>query len=158
MKTSITLQEPFSYSIFPIIVVGALAAFYGLYFFVSIIRKRHKKKPINQVTRKVIPVADMKTIKIKYLTELENIKQALWSGQITTRDAYQKMSLCIRHFVYEVTGIQVQNCTLQDIRQLHMPDLEALITEYYAPEFAITSIGDSTASLERTKRVIELWN
>lgn len=158
MKTSITLQEPFSYSILPIIVVGVLAACCGLYFMVLIIRKSHKKKSTNQVTKKTISVADMKTIKIKYLTELEDIKQALWNGQLTTRDAYQKMSLCIRHFVYEVTGIQVQNYTLQDIRQLHMPGLEALITEYYAPEFAITSIGDSAASLERTKRVIELWN
>ena len=158
MKTSITLQEPFSYSILPIIVVGALAAVYGLYLIVSIVQKSHKKKTANQVRKKPISAADIRTIKIKYLTELENIKQALWKEQITTRDAYQKMSLCIRHFVYEVTGIQVQNCTLQDIRQLHMPGLEALITEYYAPEFATISIGDSAAALERTKRVIELWN
>ena len=158
MKTSVTLQEPFSYSMIPMIVVGILVALYGIYLIISILQKQPKKKTATPVPKKIISPADIRTIKSKYLAELENIKQALWTQQISTRDAYQKMSLCIRHFVYEVTGIQVQNCTLEDIKGLHMPGLESLIAEYYAPEFAMTSMSDSAASLERTKRVIELWN
>ena len=158
MKTSITLQEPFSYSMIPMIVVGILVALYGIYLIISILQKQPKKKIATAVPKKIISPADIRTIKSKYLAELENIKQALWTQQISTRDAYQKMSLCIRHFVYEVTGIQVQNYTLEDIKGLHMPGLEALIAEYYAPEFAMTSMSDSSASIERTKRVIELWN
>lgn len=158
MKTSITLQEPFSYSMIPMIVVGILVALYGIYLIISILQKQPKKKIATPVPKKIISPADIQTIKSKYLAELENIKQALWTQQISTRDAYQKMSLCIRHFVYEVTGIQVQNYTLEDIKGLHMPGLEALIAEYYAPEFAMTSMSDSSASIERTKRVIELWN
>lgn len=158
MKTSVTLQEPFSYSMIPMIVVGILVALYGIYLIISILQKQPKKKTATPVPKKIISPADIRTIKSKYLAELENIKQALWTQQISTRDAYQKMSLCIRHFVYEVTGIQVQNYTLEDIKGLHMPGLEALIAEYYAPEFAMTSMSDSSASIERTKRVIELWN
>ena len=158
MKTSVTLQEPFSYSMIPMIVVGTLVALYGIYLIISILQKQPKKKIATAVPKKIISPADIRTIKSKYLAELENIKQALWTQQISTRDAYQKMSLCIRHFVYEVTGIQVQNYTLEDIKGLHMPGLEALIAEYYAPEFAMTSMSDSTSSIERTKRVIELWN
>ena len=158
MKTSITLQEPFSYSMIPMIVVGILVALYGIYLIISILQKQPKKKTATPVPKKTISPADIRTIKSNYLAELENIKQALWTQQISTRDAYQKMSLCIRHFVYEVTGIQVQNYTLEDIKGLHMPGLEELIAEYYAPEFAMTSMSDSSASIERTKRVIELWN
>lgn len=158
MKTSVTLQEPFSYSILPIVIVGALVICYGIYLIVSALQKQKKKKPITQIQRKTISATDMKSIKNKYLAQLEAIKQELWKEQITTRQAYQKMSLCIRQFVYEATGIQVQNYTLQDIRQLQMPGLEALIAEYYAPEFAVISFGDSNASLEKTKRAIELWN
>lgn len=158
MKTSVTLQEPFSYALLPIFLIGALVVCYGIYLMVSAKRKQPKPKTISQIPKKPVPATDIRTIKGKYLAELETIKQELWREQITTREAYQRMSLCIRHFVYEVTGIQVQNYTLQDIRQLHMPHLEELIAEYYAPEFAPTSLGDSTASLERTKRAIELWN
>lgn len=158
MKTSITLQEPFSYSLIPIFIIGALVTLYGIYFLISILLKQPKKKTKKPASQKTLSPTDLRTLKSKYITELEQLKQALWTQQISTRDAYQKMSLCIRHFVYEVTGIQVQNCTLEDIKELRMPGLEALIAEFYAPEFAMTTISDSTTSLEKTKRVIELWN
>ena len=157
ITTSVTLQLPFSYAILPLILLGILIIGYGIYLFICAIQKRRRKKPALRLVNPPAP-ADIRTIKGKYLTRLENIRQALCKNQITTREAYQQMSLCIRHFVYEVTGIQVQNCTLEDIRKLHMPGLEALIAEYYAPEFAVNSQGDSAASLEKTKRVIELWN
>lgn len=158
MKTSVNLQEPFSYAVWPIVVVGALIAFYGLYLLVTVIKKHREKKPLEQKVVKQEMAVDINKIKRKYLTQLEIIRQELCNEKIATRDAYQKMSRCIRGFVYEVTGIQVQNCTLEDIKRLNMPKLEVLIAEYYTPEFAIRSIGDSNASLEKTKRAIELWN
>lgn len=158
MRTSVTLQEPFSYAVLPMILVGVLIIFYGIYLLISVRKKQYKKESMCQTPKKQNSGTDIYAVKSKYLTELDTIKQEVGREQITTRQAYQRMSRCIRQFVYEVTGIQVQNYTLQDIRQLHMPGLEALIAEYYAPEFAVTSSGDSTASLERTKRAIELWN
>ena len=158
MKTSVTLQEPFSYAVLPIFFIGILISCYGIYLIVSFLRKKPpEQKPVRKATIKPNSATDIQKIKHKYLAELEHINQKLCSGHITTREAYQNMSLCIRHFVHEVTGIQVQNYTLQDIKNLHMPNLEALITEYYASEFPPNSFGDSTASLEKTKRAIELW-
>ena len=158
METSVKLQEPFSYSMWPIVVVGALVILYGIYLFVTVIMRKKETKPSEQVVVKKVATIDVNKIKMKYLTQLELIRQELCKEKITTRDAYQKMSRCIRGFVYEVTGIQVQNYTLEDIKKLNMPGLEALIAEYYAPEFALRSISDSSASLEKTKRAIELWN
>ena len=157
MKTSVNLQLPFSYAILPIILLGTLIIGYGIYLFICAIQKRRNKRPALRIVNPP-SAADIRAIKRNYLTQLENISQALLKNQIPTREAYQHMSLCIRHFVYEATGIQVQNYTLEDIKTLHMPGLEALIAEYYAPEFAVNSQGDGTASLEKTKRVIELWN
>lgn len=158
METSVNLQEPFSYSIWPIVVVGALVVLYGIYLLWTVIMKQKEKIPVEQVAVKQVATVDVNKIKMKYLTQLEIIRQELAKEKITTRDAYQKMSRCIRGFVYEVTGIQVQNYTLEDIKKLNMPGLEALIAEYYAPEFAFRSLSNSSASLEKTKRAIELWN
>lgn len=97
-------------------------------------------------------------IKEKYIKELEKIEMDYNAKKITLRSAYQKMSRCIRKFVFDVTGIRVHNYTLEDIKALHMPILEELIKEYYAPEFSKQSSGDVTASLEKTKRAIEIWN
>ena len=73
------------------------------------------------------------------------------------RSTYQKMSEIIRDFVFEMTGIKVQNYTLSDIRQIKMPVLEELVEEYYSPEFAERSEGDVQAALDKTRKAIRHW-
>lgn len=158
MKTSVTLQEPFSYSLLPIIALSVLVLSYGMYLFYSYLRKKDKKKISKKPELKPVSKTDLAQIKRKYLAELERIRQAAQQGEITTRITYQNMSSCIRQFVYEVTGIKVQNYTLLDIKQLQMPHLESLIAEFYHPEFAVISQGDSDAAYQKAKRIIELWN
>lgn len=158
MKTSVTLQSPFSYAILPMIVVGALIILYGTYLILCAIQKHRNRNSATTAEKRPASVFNIRSIQRKYLKQAEHIRQALSKNQLSTREAYQQMSLCIRNFVSEATGAQVQNCTLEDIRYLHMPELEALIAEYYVPEFAVNSQGDSAASLEKMKRIIELWN
>ncbi len=151
MKTSVNLQGPFSYALWPIIVVGALLLLcIGILIFPKL---KSLFKP-----RKVPAPEKVIEIKNKFLMELSGIEVDLVNNRISTRDAYKKMSVCIRAFVFEVTGIEVLRYTLQDIQRLKMPLLEELIEEFYAPEFAVKSIGDSMASLQKTKRAIERWN
>lgn len=151
MKTSVNLQGPFSYALWPIIVVGALLLLcIGILIFPKL---KSLFKP-----RKVPAPEKVIEIKNKFLMELSGIEVDLVNNRISTRDAYKKMSVCIRAFVFEVTGIEVLSYTLQDIQRLKMPLLEELIEEFYAPEFAVKSIGDSMASLKKTKRAIERWN
>ena len=61
-------------------------------------------------------------------------------------------------FVYEMTGITVQNCTLEEIRTLRMPRLTKLVEEYYEPEFSSLELGDALASLSITRKVVSAWH
>lgn len=159
MEMSVKLQEPFSYALWPVVLSGMLVVLAALLYIIILkIRKNRKEEAAEPLMIKQSSPQDVAALKGKYIGELEQIKMALCNGKISTRTAYQNMSRCIREFVYQVTGIQVQNYTLQDIRQLHMPVLEELIVEYYTPEFAMQSVGDGTASIEKTKRAIERWN
>ena len=63
------------------------------------------------------------------------------------------ISVLIRLFVYELTGLEVQSCTLKDIKKLNIPVLYELIKEYYDPEFSKISKGNI-----KTKEVISRWN
>lgn len=158
MKTSVNLQEPFSYAIWPVIVVGVIFAGFVIYMLVKKCKRKGSKKAIEENVVKQRTKRDIAKIKRGYIEQLEKIKNRLSNKELTTREAYQKMSICIRKFVFEVTGIKVQNYTLEDIRKLNMPVLEELIREYYIPEFAIESIGNSMEVIEKTKRAIEKWN
>lgn len=155
MQTSVKLQETFSYSIFVIVAILFLILAFTIYI---LIKNKKKQRKINTVEIKEVSKDKKELIQQKYLNELEKLENKIKQNEITLRQVYQKLSNIIRHFVYEVTGIKVQNYTLEEIEKINMTMLHELIKEYYAPEFAKKSLGDAKSSVEKTRKVIEKWN
>lgn len=156
MSTKIQLQEMFSYSKLPIIIIGSLVVLYILVLVAQLVikkmrianaRKTPKVKEIN------IPKAQE-----RYLKKLEFLRERFVNGEVNIRGAYQEMSVIIRDFIYASTGRTVMSYTLEDVKKAGMPALQALMEEYYTPEFAKHSDGDVIASIDKTKRAIETWN
>jgi len=155
MQTTVSLQEPFSYSVYPILVCTLLMIGLAIY----LLWKRKKKPEENEIpVIKEIEKDDLAGIQIRYLRELDFLKRRVEKGQMSVRRAYQELSKIIRYFVYEVTDIRVQNYTLEEIQKVGLPSLTELISEYYEPEFAEHSLGDAAASIEKTRKVIKEWN
>lgn len=123
-----------------------------------IMKYMHNAKHAGPVVVKQVSQQDVQRIKGRYISELSRIENELIRSRMSVREAYQRMSECIRGFVFDVTGIRVQNYTLQDIQELNIPILSELIVEYYAPEFAQRSKGNVNDSINKTKWVIERWN
>ena len=157
MKTSVELQGPFSYLI--IWVILALLFIAATVFFQVFLRKKlgDSIKKEKQIRIKKIAETTLEGLKRKYIGELTCIEMDLRNQNITVRQAYQKMSLCIRMFVFDVTGIKVQRYSLSEIRRVNIPQLTQLVREYYEPEFALESRMDVMSSLGRTRGVIESW-
>ena len=157
MKTSVELQDTFSYmAIWIILALVLLAAVIFLQIF---FRKKfgdRLKKP-KKIKLKKAKGKSLAEIKYKYLGEMGKIENELRSGRITIRKAYNMMSTCIRGFVFEATGIPVDKYTLSEIRQVGIPALTQLVEEYYEPEFARFTYADINQSLFKTKKVLELW-
>lgn len=156
MESSVSLQDPFTYAVWPLAAAGAVVLAALIFWAVILIRKKRANAPEKPVIRVLSP-DDRERIKRKYMAELDKIGSDFDSGRLDIRHAYQKMSMCIRRFVNEMTGIKVQNYTLQDIGPLGIPALYSLVAEYYAPEFARRSEGDVKNSLARTRSMIERW-
>jgi hypothetical protein len=81
--------------------------------------------------------------------------------KITKRDGYQRLSIIIRGFVQETTGINVENYTLYEIKGLGIEKLNKLIEEYYVPEFAEDNRATKMsleASCNSAMGVIKTWN
>lgn len=156
MDTKIKLQNMFSFSLLPIIIIGSLVALYVIYLILRVVLKKVKINKANKPVE-VKPVNIPKN-KEKYIRKLETLRNDFDMGKIDIRGAYQSMSVIIRDFIYAVTGKEVQNYTLEDVKAANMPALEVLMEEYYTPEFAPLSAGDVIASIDKTKRAIETWN
>ncbi len=155
MESSVSLQDSFSYAVWPVILTGGILAAVICYFVVTKIVKSRREKQRIQI--KEIPALDIQGIKSRYLGELMKIQEEFDGENIDIRHAYQRMSRCSRGFVHAVTGIKVQNYTLQEIAALNIPPLYELVAEYYSPEFSRHSEGDVRRSLAKTRSLIETW-
>ncbi len=159
MQTSINLQEPFAYSIIPVIITICLTLIETYYIIYS--RKKERKDRVDEVKVKAIPEKNIKNIpaiKGKYLNQLDTIEYRYTNNMIELRKAYQMISETVRLFVFEITDITTQNYSLAEIKKLNIPILYELIKEYYEPEFASKSEGDFQASINKARRVINEWN
>ena len=157
MQTSINLQEPFAYSIIPVIITICLTLIETYYLIYT--KKKKEKNRIDEV--KAIPEKNIKNIPVikgKYLNQLDTIEYRYTNNMIELRKAYQMISETVRLFVFEITDITTQNYSLAEIKKLNIPILYELIKEYYEPEFASKSVGDFTTSINKARRVINEWN
>lgn len=155
MQTSVSLQDPLSYSWTPVLLIGAvILATIILYL---ILDMRDKKGKVNDEP-KAAPPKDYPKIKNRYRHELDVLEQRMDNNSIEVREAYQKLSELVRGFVFEMTGIKTQNFTLTEIEKLNFPRLAEQIREYYKPEFEPESEGDMRNSLEKARGIIESWN
>lgn len=159
MKTSVNLQEPFTYSIWLLIIVIILIIGLSIYFIIT--RKSKTQKRLEENIVKKIPernIKDINKIKAKYIKKLDSIEEKYNSKSIELRQAYLLISEAIRMFVFEVTDIKTQNYSLNEIKNINIPILYDLIKEYYEPEFAFKSVGDFNSSIKKARSVILKWN
>ncbi len=157
MQISVKLQEPFSYSIYQMLIVFILVIIFTIYF-ICTKKKKNKENCVREIIIKQPDAKDINAIKLKYIKKIENLEEKINNNKISIRGAYQNLSVIIRFFVYEITNIKVQNYTLREIERLGIPALSELIKEYYAPEFAKHSLGNIKESIVKTRKVIEKWN
>ena len=97
-------------------------------------------------------------IKHKYCVMIDDLENRCRSGKVDNRKAYQELSVTLRHFVYELTGVKVQNYTLEEINRLNMPRLSEVIGESYAPEFSVDKNGDIYDAMNKARMVIREWH
>ncbi len=159
MVTSVDLQEPMKYYLVWIILailVIVLAITAQIVFRIllkdQLHKKKNKKPKVKKASKKPLPV-----LKWEYLQKLDYLERGIMAGSMSKRVSYQQVSGLIRDFVYDATGIKVQNYSLREIRKVGIPGLTALVQEYYEPEFARQSMADIRGSLFRTRKAIELW-
>ncbi len=159
MKLSVDLQDPYSYMILWVILAGAL--FLAVLVAQIIFRKKNpkpkKEKKKKPPKIKTPPKKTLMQLKQSYAAELANLEYRVATQKVTIRAAYQEMSLIIRKFVAEATGIRVDDYTLEEISRLRMPILYSLVQEYYEPEFAKYAISDVQNSIKKTRRAILGW-
>ncbi len=165
MVTTVKLQDPFEYSWYvtlAAVVLGIVAVSLLIWLVVMLLKFRKLSEMGKPRYRRVVMNPEMlRRMKLEYTARIQALFEGYNRGDITKRDGYQRLSAIIRSFVHEVTGINVENFTVKEVRALGIKKLDILMEEYYVPEFAEEekAIGkDFAASCNVAMGVIKTWS
>ena len=166
MVTTVKLQDPFEYSWWVIliaVILGAIALTALIFVLVKIFKIFRKKKVAPKpAARKIYMSPDMiYRVKMQYVGKVQALLNSYTQKQVDKRDGYQQLSALIREFVHEVTGINVENFTIKEVKAMGIQKLDVLMEEYYVPEFAEDEKAedkDLVASCNRAMGVIKSWS
>lgn len=148
MQISVNLQS----NIFIPMILLCASVFAILIISIYILKSIGKFKTKKVPKVKELTLEEKNNIKHKYIKKIDNLKRKVNNEKIKAREAYQTLSAIIRHFVYEMTKIKVQNYTLEEIKRLDMQELYELVEEYYEPEFAVEAKRSDIRKFDRKNK------
>ncbi|MBQ7613630.1 MAG: phage holin family protein [Butyrivibrio sp.] len=163
MVTTVTLQPPFEYYWW-FIIIGIVLFIGAAFLFILAMMKLRKINPPERNSN-LPPIrkparASLTSIKDRYEKQLKDLINSYANKQVSKREGYQRLSILIRGFVTDATGINVANYTKAEIHSYGLKNLDSLMDEYYVPEFAEEERAknkDFLLSCNRTLKVIKSW-
>lgn len=139
------LQEPFTYSLIIMIILGVIILFSILFYL-------FEEKILAIIKKNTLPY-----IKKRYLKKLDDLLNDINNNKIDNREAYQKLSNIGRGFIKAATNIDVLTITLMEAKKMEINHLADLMEECYPPEFAKQSNGQIVESINNARRIIQEW-
>ncbi|MHA7177740.1 hypothetical protein ACX80D_13885 [Arthrobacter sp. Sr24] len=99
------------------------------------------------------------SVKRKYWSLIDDIQHRYDAGQLDGRAAHLELSLVVRTFVHEMTGLQTQRMTLAQLREHRLPLAADAVEQFYPAEFSRVSQNYSFPESAQTAReVVARWN
>lgn len=161
MKTDIELRGLFTYSSNILIILAIIVILPPLIIWVIKlvnILSGKKKKNIKAKKNKKITASYILKLKNKCMSRISEIEKLYGDEAMDYRAAYLELSFIVRDFVQKIAGNNVSNLTLSEIKELSIPELYALIEEFYEPEFAMENENWSENPFDDARKVIERWS
>jgi len=165
METTVTLRPPFEYSLWVFLAGIIIFVFFLAVFIWTLqkITKREKKQSDPESVKEnkfSINSGYRYIIQQKYIAQIRMLNNDYKNDKISQREGFQRLSLLIRGFIHDVTGINVETATLHDVKKLGIRHLDVLMEEYYVPEFAEDGRAiakEFSESCETAVGVIKTW-
>ncbi len=160
MPVSVELQDPYSYSVWPIVIVIIIIVASTIALVILSVLLHFRKRPSKPkaVPAQVFRPKTVADAQKEYLAKISAVEQKYRNNQIDVRTVHQELSAIVRMFVYDITGIQAQNFSLNELKAHNITQISGLIEEFYAPEFAERTEKQADDSIRDAREVIYKWN
>lgn len=106
-----------------------------------------------------VPAAltDLDTLKAAYLRRIDDVERSAAAGHLSQRAAHQEISLLLRRFVRDATGVDALRMTREDLVRHPLPAAAAAIEALYPAEFGLEPLPPVAASAANARNTVRTW-
>lgn len=157
-----SLLPPAQYDfIWPLLAIALVVMAVIFYVFLFVATKKVKPEPIVQMLpRTASSVERLSLIKNKYAQKVIHIQTAHNEGKLSTRKAFQALSINLRNFTHEYSGTGAHAMSLTDLYDTQAPKLLLeKIQNYYPLAFEeANKKGNVDLAVADALKVIQIWH
>ncbi|GAA3591598.1 hypothetical protein GCM10022198_14420 [Klugiella xanthotipulae] len=145
------------------VALAVIALGIGLYLLVSFLtRPKNALRPVAAVSSAppLVGPEMLNQLRYEYLAQLDVVESRFRSGELGGRETNKVLSLVVRQFVNEYSGIEAPVMTLSDLMSQGVNPvlLDAVGRHYYPSVFRRSGVIDPLAGLEAARRVVTTWH
>lgn len=104
------------------------------------------------------PPSDPYSLRRDYLRRIDAVAADAEAGRLSARASHQELSLLIRSFVRDISGIDAPRMTLAELHGQGIPRAAEAIGSLYPAEFSRDPRESVAATAETAREVVRTWN
>lgn len=108
--------------------------------------------------RGTLQLTDVAALKAAYLQRINDVERDAASGTRSARDSHQEISLLLRKFVRDATGVDAPRMTHADLVEYPLPAAAAAVGELYPAAFGPEPLPSVAVSAAAARRAVQAWN
>lgn len=132
-----------------------LALVVAWYVFAVRFARTRVPRPAAEAPKPRVPLGRLQA---KYGAMIDEVLAESQAGRLSERAVHSRLSLLLRFFASEASGIDAQVMTLADLRNAPLPRVTGAVEQYYPPAFQAAHPGDPEAAVETAREVVRTWS
>lgn len=133
--------------------LALLAVVLGWYCFVFL-----STRPAPAQPPRFTPPSDINDLKEAYVQRIDAVASDAAAGQLTAREAHLELSLLVRSFARDVTGVDAPRLTLAELHRHPLPGVAEVIGRIYPGEFGLEPLPPVAQSAGTARQAVWQWN
>ncbi|OMH25141.1 hypothetical protein BKD30_06670 [Tersicoccus phoenicis] len=107
--------------------------------------------------------ADLPGLRTEYLARIDAVAAATERGELTARQAHQRLSRLVRVFAHQASGVSAHTMTLADLRAAQVPAVPGVagvadaVAVLYPAEFGVPEAADARRAVDAARQVVGSW-
>ncbi len=155
MQADPAFYGPLQYSPLWMWAGAALLALVGCWYAAVFVSTRRRG---DTAVRHPAALTDLPALKAAYLQRIDDLERDAAAGNLSLRAAHQEISLLLRSFVRDATGVDALRMTRLDLERHPLPAAAAVVGTLYPAEFGIEPLPPVAVSAAGARNAVSTWS